>query len=219
MDGGSAPNPGPGGWAFILRHPLLVHLARRLLWGVFDGDKLTQTFRIAEDGTLAGPDDEALVLAPAAIIGLVHRLEVPAGLLGQWGGVFADYKILQPFDQLGRQVFLPTEAEKRASTLPRMKKVKVKTGKVMGLEVRGWRKGEPQDAGWVYDMNKALPGGLQASFSLGGGLCMGAPDMNPPLQELDGLWLSRSGGGKATFGELSPTVFSELVREFEGLRE
>ena len=204
---------------FILRHPLLVHLARRLLWGVFAGDKLTQTFRIAEDGTFAGPEDETLVLPAAAVIGLVHRLEVPAGLLGKWGGVFADYKILQPFDQLGRQVFLPTEAEKQASALPRMKKVKVKTGKVMGLEVRGWRKGEAQDAGWVYDMNKPLPGGFEASFSLGGGLCMGAPDMNPPLQELDGLGLARKGGGKATFGELSPTVFSELVREFEGLRE
>ena len=204
---------------FILRHPLLVHLARRLLWGVFAGDKLTQTFRIAEDGTFAGPEDETLGLPAAAVIGLVHRLEVPAGLLGKWGGVFADYKILQPFDQLGRQVFLPTEAEKQASALPRMKKVKVKTGKVMGLEVRGWRKGEAQDAGWVYDMNKPLPGGFEASFSLGGGLCMGAPDMNPPLQELDGLGLARKGGGKATFGELSPTVFSELVREFEGLRE
>ena len=204
---------------FILRHPLLVHLARRLLWGVFAGDQLTQTFRVAEDGTFAGPEDEALELPPAAVIGLVHRLEVPVDLLGKWGGVFADYKILQPFDQLGRQVFLPTEAEKQASTLPRMKKVKVKTGKVMGLEVRGWRKGEAQDAGWVYDMNKPLPGGFEASFSLGGGLCMGGPDMNPPLQELDGLWLARRGGGKATFGELSPTVFSELVREFEGLRE
>jgi predicted DNA-binding WGR domain protein len=204
---------------FILRHPLLVHLARRLLWGVFVGPELAQTFRIAEDGSFAGPDDDALQLPPAAVIGLVHRLEMPAELLGKWGAVLADYKILQPFDQLGRQVFLPTEAEKQASMLPRLKKAQVKTGKVMGLEVRGWRKGEPQDAGWVYDMNKPLPGGFEASFSLGGGLCMGAPDMNPPLQELDGLWLTRKDGGKATFGELSPTVFSELVREYEGLRE
>ena len=205
--------------AFILHHPLVVHLARRLVWGVFQGPKLTQTFRIAEDGTFAGPDDDTVTLAGDAVIGLVHRLEFPEPLLGKWGGVFADYKILQPFDQLGRQVFFPTEAEKKASSLHRHGKFAAKTGKVMGLEIRGWRKGEPQDAGWVYDMIKPLPGGIEANFGLGGGLCMGGPDMNPPTQEIEALWLTRGPRGKATFGELSPTVFSELLREFEGLRE
>src|SRR5262249_1344021 len=132
--------------AFILKHPLIVHLARRLVWGVFDGNKLAHSFRIAEDGSFASEADAAITLPKGAMIGRVHGWEVPEALLGKWGWVFADYEILQPFDQLGRQVFTPTDAEKRASHLPRMHKVAVKTGKVMGLEIRGWRKGPPQDA-------------------------------------------------------------------------
>jgi hypothetical protein len=149
----------------------------------------------------------------------VHRLELSDALAAKWGSLFAEYEILQPFEQLGREVFLPTPAEKSASVLERFGKLSVKTGKVMGLEIRGWRKGPPQDAGWVYEMDKMLPGGIEASIGLDGGLCMGSPDMNPPVQGIDGLSLARLDGGKATFADLSPTIFSELVRELQGLRD
>lgn len=204
--------------ALILRHPLLVHLVRRLVWGVFDGAKLEQTFRVAEDSSLASEDDAPLTLAQDAVVGLVHRLELPPALLGKWGGLFADYKILQPFEQLGRQVYQPSSDEAKGSVLKRGK-LAAKTGKVMGLQERGWRKGEAQDAGWVYDLHKPLPGGFVASIGLGGGLCMGAPQMNPPTQSIDGLSLGKGSTGKATFGQLSPTAFSELVRDYESLRE
>lgn len=204
---------------FIVRHPLLGHLARRLLWGVYEGEKLQQTFRVAEDGTFASVEDESLTLAPDALIGLVHRLDLPDAILGKWGGVFADYKILQPFDQLGRQVFFPTAAEKKENVLKRFGKAAVKTGKILGLELLGWRKGEPQDAGWVYDMYKPLPRGVRACFGMGGGICMGGYDMTPPTQDVDGMYLESGAAQDPTFAELSPVVFSELVREFAALYE
>ncbi|MFO0728840.1 MAG: DUF4132 domain-containing protein [Myxococcota bacterium] len=205
--------------AFILKHPLLVHLARRLVWGVFEGDKLSATFRVAEDGTFADEKDEAYTLGKKGHIGLVHRLELSESLQKAWGTVFSDYKILQPFEQLGRQIYAPTEAEKKANVLPRMQKVDVKTGKVMGLEIRGWKKGTPEDAGWVWDMSKNLAGGFVVRMGISGGFCMGAPDMNPPTQQLTGIGIETKDGKKATFGQLSATAFSELVKELEGLRE
>jgi hypothetical protein len=204
---------------FIVRHPLVVHLARRLVWATFDGAKLAQTFRVTEDGTLASESDATFALPKDAVVGLVHRLELSDALAAKWGSLFAEYEIVQPFDQLGREVFLPTPAEKTASVLVRLGKLSVKTGKVMGLETRGWRKGEPQDAGWVYEMCKMLPGGIEASFGLDGGICMGAPDMNPSMQGIEGVSLTRIDGREATFAQLSPTVFSELVRELHSLRE
>ena len=204
---------------FIVRHPLVVHIARRLVWATFDATKVKATFRVTEDGTLADEADKTFALPKDAIVGLVHRLELSDALAAKWGSLLAEYEILQPFEQLGREVFLPTPAEKTASVLDRLGKLSVKTGKVMGLEIRGWRKGPPQDAGWVYEMNKLLPGGIEASFGLDGGLCMGSPDMNPSMQGVEGISLARIDGGKATFAQLSPTVFSELVRELQSLRE
>ena len=65
------------------------------------------------------------------------------------------------------------------------------TTRIMGLEVRGWRKGEAQDAGWVWDMWKPLPGHFEVTFGIEGGLCMGAPDMNPATQKLDGVRIAK----------------------------
>ncbi len=203
---------------FIAHHPLVVHIARRLVWATFDGTKVKTTFRVIEDATLADEADTTFALPKDAIVGLVHRLELSDALAAKWGSLLADYEILQPFEQLGREVFLPTPAEKSASVLDRLGKLSVKTGKVMGLEIRGWRKGPPQDAGWVYEMSKMLPGGIEASFALDGGLCMGSPEMSPSMQEIEAISLARIDGGKATFAQLSPTVFSELVRELQGLR-
>ena len=130
---------------FILGHPLVVHLARRLVWGAYEGAKPKHTFRVAEDGTFADPADAAVTLKDDLQVGIVHRLELPEALLGTWGSVFADYEILQPFDKLGREVYAPSAAEKKASRLERMKDVSVKTGKVMGA--RGPRLAQGRGAG------------------------------------------------------------------------
>ncbi len=205
--------------SFILRHPLVLHLARRLVWGIFEAGKLSGSFRVAEDGTLADMSDKTLVLRSEAMIGLLHRLEMPDDLVEKWGSVLSEYEILQPFDQLGRQVYVPTDEERQASAVWRMKGAEVKTGKVMGLEIRGWRKGEAQDAGWVWDMWKPLPGNFEVTLAIDGGLCMGAPDMNPATQKLDGVRIAKVAGGEATFGQLTPTAFSELMRELVSLRD
>jgi hypothetical protein len=103
-----------------------------------------------------------------------------------------------------------------------MKGTAVKTGKVLGLEHRGWRKGEAQDAGWVYWMVKPLPGGFRATLGLDGGICMGYMEGTPAEQKLEGVHIEGAGASagskKAKISELSPIAFSELVRDVEQLR-
>src|SRR5205823_4727587 len=127
-------------------HPLRVHLARRLVWRVFEGDKLGKTFRVAEDRTFVSADDDEVKLPKSAIIGLVHRMEMDEKTLGAWGDHLGRYEMLQPFDQIGRQLYTIDAKEKKSASLERTKGLNVKTGKVMGLEMRGWRKGAAQDA-------------------------------------------------------------------------
>lgn len=206
---------------FIAEHPLVVHLARRLVWGVYEKDKLTKTtFRVAEDRSLVSADDVEVKLAKDARVGLLHRLDVDEKTLAAWGDHLGRYELLQPFDQLGRALYAIEAKEKTSATLNRMKDVTVKTGKVLGLEVRGWRKGAAQDAGWVWDMNKTI-GDFELTLPLGGGLCMGWHEGTPSDQKLGGVTIEKRGarGSKANFGMLSPVAFSELVRELEMMRD
>lgn len=194
--------------AMFLEHPLLVHLVRRLVWGVYDGaNKLVGTFRVAEDGTLSNAGDELYTLPDEARVGIVHALDLSEEQRGAWGQILGDYGIVQPFAQIGRDTYAPTKEESATSALMRRKGQFVATGKVLGLvEQRGWRKGQPQDAGWIWEWLKPLPGNQHASLELRTGI--GADmQMTEPKQELGGLSVS------AKLGELSPVVFSELVRD------
>jgi hypothetical protein len=202
----------------IVGHPLVGNLARRLVFGVFEGPKLTTTFRVSEDRSLANEEDAQISIGLDARVGIVHRLDLDEALLTRWGQIFADYVILQPFDQLGRQVYTPTKEEQTSDAILRMKGVSVKTGKVLGLEHRGWHKGEPQDAGWIYWMVKPLPGQFKATLGLDGGICVGYMEGTPPEQKLEGVHIEGTGRKKAKISQLSPIAFSELVRDVEQLR-
>ncbi|MBX3232073.1 MAG: DUF4132 domain-containing protein [Labilithrix sp.] len=203
----------------LVAHPLVFHLVRRLVWAIYEEDAVTKTFRVAEDRTLADVNDDPFSLAGDAVVGLPHRLVLADADLRAWGEVFGNYEIIQPFAQLDREVFAVTEPERAAKELARVKGVEVPTGKVLGLEQRGWKKGVPQDAGWIWDVEKELPRGLRATLPLegDGGLLAGAMAESPPEQKL-GAVVVRGRDGVVALGDLPRIVFSELVRDLEGLR-
>src|SRR5262249_38832549 len=88
----------------LVEHPLLLHLVRRLLFAAYGGDARTLLFRVAEDRTFAGVSDEAVTLDGAVTVALPHPLDLPPEALAAWGSLFADYELLQPFPQIGREV-------------------------------------------------------------------------------------------------------------------
>jgi hypothetical protein len=85
-----------------MEHPLMRHVSRSIIWR--SGDV---PFRIAEDGTFA--DSHDLELRTVTTIGAAHPAEMTTEELHRWTQVFADYRILQPIDQLSRRV-VPAEA-------------------------------------------------------------------------------------------------------------
>lgn len=207
---------------FFVGHPLLVHVVRRLIWGAFDDQgHLIATFRVAEDRTFADQDDEGWELPAGAKVGLPHALELDAKTAAAWGQLLADYQMLQPFPQLGRPTFNITPEERSAKTFTRVEGVKVATGKVLGLEARGWRRGPALDGGVAAWMQRELGDGRILQLNLDPGLYTGMLSESPEqtLQKCEVREEHSWGDGPASaLGTLDPVVFSELVKDLEALR-
>ncbi len=63
----------------LVRHPLMTHLVRTLIWGAYDSaGALAATFRVTEDQSYANSQDETFDLAPFATAVLVHPLHLPS---------------------------------------------------------------------------------------------------------------------------------------------
>ena len=204
---------------FLVEHPLMRHLVQRIVWGTYDAEgKLTSLFRVAEDGSYADASDEVFALPEGASIGVAHTLEMQRDDEAKFAQSFADYELLQPFKQFGRETFALTPEEAALPSLSRWTGTKIPTGKVLGLEARGWRRGSPQDGGHIAWMEKPLSDTQVFTLELDPGISVGMLDMYPE-QELHGLgigmdWRWRK-EAEALLGALDPIVMSEALRDVE----
>ena len=207
----------------FVEHPLLWHISRRLVWASFDkSGTAIQGFRVAEDRTLADESDKELKLEGSARVGIAHPLHLGESVK-RWSDLFADYEILQPFAQLGREVYRLTEAEKQAPVLEQFKGLKVETVKVLGLERFGWERGAPQDAGIQGWMFKKLPNDRAAVVGLDPGIIAGmATEWKE--QTLQDVWINNepsgdwSGGdSRQKYSALDDVTASEIIRDLKSL--
>ena len=207
---------------FMVHHPLLIHLVRRLVWGIYSDDgALQSTFRVSEDRTFTDAEDEAVAVAPDAILGIPHRIELDAwGETASWGELFADYEILQPFPQLAREVFRVPDTDLSGYELKTVEGKEVHFGKVMGLKNVGWRSGFPQDAGCIWDYFKPMGGGYEAELGLEPGMIVSDPDWEP-MQKLSSIIIRRKGTygdqDRLTLGKVDAMMLSELIRDLNNM--
>jgi len=216
---------------YFIEHPLLRHLARRLVWGVYRDapltdppqagrhehpltdppqagrheHPLTHTFRVAEDGSLADASDAVATIPDDGFVGIAHTLDLDAATLTRWSRVFAEYEILQPFMQLARDVHKMTDEERKSRKVTRFANLDVPGGAVMGLLSHGWSRGSVEDNGYVYELHHPL-----ATIRLDPGIAFGMGG-EQPNQKFSAVTLT-----KATPGAIG---FSEMVRTLEGLRK
>ncbi|MGQ0798551.1 MAG: WGR and DUF4132 domain-containing protein [Pseudomarimonas sp.] len=205
---------------FFVQHPLMRHLVRRLLWGVPQADGSVLGFRVAEDLSFADHEDMQFELAEDATVCLPHVLMLGEAQQAAFGQVFADYEILQPFVQLGREILTMSEDELGQFESSRFKGKRVAIGSVYGLQHRGWRHGSPQDGGWIGWFEKSLPGGLEVQLELEPGTVVGEINYEPK-QTLGALSLrianSWDDAGRRCFRELDAVARSELLRDLDRL--
>ncbi|RRS00742.1 DUF4132 domain-containing protein [Glycomyces terrestris] len=203
---------------YYVRHPLTWHLTRRLVWSAAVGDA-QQGFRVAEDRTYTDANDDAYDLPDGAVIRLDHPVRM-GDKAAEWAELFADYEILQPFDQLARPVLAFTPEELETGVIERFTGAKVEVGKLLGLTSRGWFRSSPEDGGVEPGMYFPLPGGGYVTVALDPGIWVGMVAENP-VQTLDGVrisatedyWWSRS--GRAADGnhprDIDPVTASEVL--------
>lgn len=209
--------------ALLVKHPLMGHLARLVLWGTYDGTKLLATFRVAEDRTLAGVDDAAFALKKDAMVRLVHPLALDDKTKGAWSQVFADYEIVAPFEQLGRATFAPTAAEAKSDDVADRFKGKSYDVRAFTSRLRkaGWRHGEAQDAGFVGDHSKPFVGANVVAVLEHNGYPIGSPEYADP-QTITHVRFVRPGetGYRKKclrISEVDAIAFSEVVLDLTNL--
>ncbi|MCX4695551.1 WGR and DUF4132 domain-containing protein [Streptomyces sp. NBC_01408] len=207
----------------FVEHPLVWHLVRRLVWLAADAEGTVTAFRVAEDRTYADAEDEAVTVPDTASVSVAHPLHLSPSELAAWSELFADYEILQPFPQLGRPVLAVTEEEAGGARLTRFEGVKVPVGKLLGMQKRGWERGEPQDAGVERWFSRRLGPECHLVIALDEGIAVGMVQEFPD-QVLETIWLDRQPcdhyplrAYPMKFADLDPVIVSEVLADLTEL--
>jgi hypothetical protein len=193
----------------VVRHPLAGLLARRLVWDALGGPEL----RIAEDGTFSTSSDDRVELAPEARVRIAHPLRMRDR--ARWIELFADYEIIQPFEQLARELFAMTAAERSESRILRFDGAKAPAKRILGmLEARGWRRNdEGHVSAYLREVRSRSGAPLEASLKLNPGISIedlaSAPDQRLGAIEV----YEPARRAPVRLAELDEVAFSELVRD------
>jgi hypothetical protein len=194
---------------YVVGHPLVTHLARRLVWLTKDG-----AFRVAEDGTFAGANDAEYTLSDDASVTLPHPLVLGADAVAAWSRIVADYGVVQPFDQLGRATYAVGD-DAGAQKLERFANRKSKPGPLMGsFDSRGWHKWPDETSlSWAGKTLRTKSGGeATVSLSFSPGI-----DLGNVAGSEEQVFAAPALRGAEKFGDIHPVDFSELVRDLEYL--
>lgn len=209
---------------FFVHHPVMRHFSQRLLWAVSSPDGTWKNgFRVAEDATLADSDDALYALPPeseeTALISLPHPLEIPTKDKMRWQTLFADYEIMQPFEQLARPTFvLPAEELARPDLLHYIDR-RIGTGSLLGLEARGWKR-QAGDGGMIESFDKLLTQDLCVSLTFDDGWFIAGTPPENESHRIRGIRLSPAARFAApttlpNLADLPAIMVSELIRDLE----
>jgi predicted DNA-binding WGR domain protein len=217
--------------SLIVNHPLLTHIARRLLWCGLDAERrLLGLFRVTDERDYADGGDAPLSLEGFLLVGLVHPLRLSSEEAECWGRVFGEYEILAPFTQLGRVVHRLEPGEEKQDRLARFEGLKLPAPSlVFTLEKLGWSRGEAMDAGCFCEHSKQYPGGsVTAVIAYDGTVGMGYIDASETLTVSNvhfvrGLRPPEGYEGASEkgmrLGDVDPVVLSEVMHDLAVLRE
>ncbi len=170
----------------LVQHPLMVNLVRQLVLATYnDAGKVTQTFRVTEDQTLADHNDEDIGLPSSGRIGVVHPAHLDEALKSAWGQVLSDYAIIPPFAQLGRDICRPDPADLEATEITRYRGPKVPGIVMYGmLERSQWLRDTPADGGGFKQHSKHFPSADLTAFIKYTGLAMGYHEEKQELESV-----------------------------------
>ncbi len=146
-------------WQQILyNHPIVGQLSQRLIWAVVQEDRVIQTFRPLEDGTLTDTEDDQVSVDPKAIIQLAHACILSPDQIQSWREHLSDYEIEPVFEQFLTEIYLhqgnATETEIRTYEGYLLEAFQLRGV----LTKRGYNRETTEDGGWFYGYRKTFSG-------------------------------------------------------------
>ncbi|HEY0603726.1 MAG TPA: DUF4132 domain-containing protein, partial [Herpetosiphonaceae bacterium] len=213
----------------LVPHPLLSHLVRALIWGVYDQQgALSVTFRVTEDQSYASSADEVVeTLSADATIGLIHPLSLADNERAAWGEILSDYEIVQPFPQLGRAIQRLQAHEQSITDITRFNGVSIPAPKlIFGLDRLGWTRDLPGNSGHFTGHFKPFyHANLTAVIQYKGGVApygiIDAPEQTieyiafmPGILKAE---YSPEHKARLVLGDVDPIVLSEALNDMRGL--
>lgn len=192
---------------WVYEHPLMVHFARRLVWAQYRGDTVIRSFRVTEELEFVNAQDDPIELDDTGTIGVPHPLHLSDRTA--WSEQLADYEVVQPFPQLGRQTFTADDAS--AACLVRFKAVKFSSGRLRDVLVLAEYEREP---GLFRGWYEKRFGDLSAKVTLSPGVYAGGATYTTKDQTVPEVTFRR----KSTIlrlGDVPADLLSEVVRDLE----
>jgi Domain of unknown function (DUF4132) len=154
--------------SLLIQHPLMTHLAQRLVWATYDGRKasampnrgsLQTTFRVTEDWTCTDRDEHHYSPDSNATIGIVHPLWLDDATKFMWIEVLGENHIIQPFVQLSREVYALTAEEETQKEIKRFKDIPTPGNFLIKMMKNlGWFRGRMGDQGGYHFHHKYFKG-------------------------------------------------------------
>jgi len=204
-------------WERLLAgHPIVRHLCRRLVWLALDASgAVVASFRPLDDGTLSGPADESVELAPSLAVKVAHRAIVDESVAEAWKTHLADYEVTPLFEQFSRPVLAPNEEEAKRERIVDRRGWMIETLKLRGAATkRGYQPGRSEDGGVFVDYIRRHPGaGLQTEIGFTGSF-PGQENAPAALTELGFARTGRFGNEALPLRSVPPVLLSEAWNDY-----
>ena len=88
-------------WRETFIEPVFMRMwSSRIVWGVYEGRHLIETFRVCEDMTLADFEDEVYEIPRGRRVGIVTNKDLSPEARRVWAERMASYELISPINQL-----------------------------------------------------------------------------------------------------------------------
>lgn len=199
---------------YLRQHPIVGRYCQRLVWAVWDGDKVATSFRPMDDGSLTSNEDDAVTVDADATIRLAHEQTVGKDAAAAWVSHFSDYKVEPLFQQFGKESYTLPAQLKEETEIKQFHGHLVKAFSLRNrLSKLGYSRGQPIDGGWFMEYRKGFAGlGFAAVIEFTGNIL---PEENRTVALLRLYFERRSPGDgqglaeEVPLGELPTVLLSE----------
>jgi uncharacterized protein DUF4132 len=211
-------------WSFdgwrrtYLQHPLLAHVARRLIWSVRTEDDIR--LAMPQGDRLLDADGRTFAVSADAEVRLWHPIHSAVEVVQAWRRRVSKLAITQPVKQAWREIYVLTDAERHTETYSnRFAAHILRQSQFRALgKARGWK--VPAQGQW--DSQGLLPrrlipvSDLTAEFVVSAAVNVDAVEQFslPPIAT-DRLRFLNSFGDFIPLDEVPPLILSEIFRDVD----